>query len=733
MQDLKKDVIALAHSRPKDFLVSYPKDFLVSYQFPRSATRPFGRSPQVMVWLNIAFAAGLLATIAPAANAQTQSQLFANPQELPSTPGIAAPPKTMMALTREPAERAGAVHYDLDIDYTDSSIKNPATGRYDKVHLRSYKGPGTNPAAPFVAPTIVMTPGGRIGISLHNKLKPEPSCLQPQQDADIPHCFNSTNLHAHGMWVSPTGNSDNVLVSVHPGVSFDYEYNIPADHPAGTYWYHSHLHGSTALQVSSGMAGALIVRGDRLPTPDKNGDIDTLLRTPSGEPFQERVLVLQQIQYACLDANGQIKVRKDKDGNVVAWVCDTDDVGVIEFYNDPKGGEPQFGPRTWGQSGRFTSINGVVAPTFDAKVGEFERWRMIHAGVRETITVAFRKKKKDAPAYENLTTGHAADYIKENCSEQSLPYYVIAADGLTMAAAQEKTSVTLQPGYRWDALVAFPEEGKYCVVNETVPSGASVSGDKVSPQYLGTIDVSPGAVVGTAANLRESLAKALVAGAQRLPEPVRATVIADLNNGLKLTKFTPHRDIAASEITGQQGLVFFIHLPSKDLPKLFFAVSDKAILGPKHFDPLAFRPNPYDPTRIDRTLTLGGVDEWTLQAAFVSHPFHIHINPFQIAEVLDPSSKDISGPDGMAPDGDLQYRDLKGVWKDTLWVKSGVQDFPTDLAAGLYTIKVRTRYQRFIGEYVLHCHILDHEDQGMMQNVQIVPGDGAGGVALLHH
>lgn len=42
----------------------------------------------------------------------------------------------------------------------------------------------------------------------------------------------------------------------------------------------------------------------------------------------------------------------------------------------------------------------------------------------------------------------------------------------------------------------------------------------------------------------------------------------------------------------------------------------------------------------------------------------------------------------------------------------------------IYTIVVRTRYQRYIGEFVLHCHILDHEDQGMMQNVSIVIPNG---------
>lgn len=57
--------------------------------------------------------------------------------------------------------------------------------------------------------------------------------------------------------------------------------------------------------------------------------------------------------------------------------------------------------------------------------------------------------------------------------------------------------------------------------------------------------------------------------------------------------------------------------------------------------------------------------------------------------------------------GDPQFLDLRGVWKDTIFTK---QD---------YEVVMRTRYERYIGEYVLHCHILDHEDQGMMQNVRI--------------
>ena len=68
---------------------------------------------------------------------------------------------------------------------------------------------------------------------------------------------------------------------------------------------------------------------------------------------------------------------------------------------------------------------------------------------------------------------------------------------------------------------------------------------------------------------------------------------------------------------------------------------------------------------------------------------------------------------------------MRGVWKDTLWIKNGMSPFAprADQPKGVYTVIVRTRYRRYIGDFVLHCHILNHEDQGMMQNVRIVlPG-----------
>ena len=650
------------------------------------------------------------------APARTDDRTFVNPAKIDIRVGT-APKSTLMALPPSTPRTEGDKQLDLNIVYSDSAIYNPGTGRKDRVRLRSYVGRDADPNRPYVAPTIEVAPGDTVRITLNNKLPADPSCTDGDHEPNVPHCFNGTNLHAHGVWVSPAGNSDNVLLSINPGVSFQYEYNIPLDHPAGTFWYHSHRHGSTALQVSSGMAGALIIRGSRLPTAEANGDIDTLLVGRDGQPMPERILVLQQIQYACLDAQGAIKVTRNEAGQVVAWPCDPGDVGGIEFYADP-GGNGLFGPGTWTQSGRFTSINGVVLPKFAARAGQIERWRLIHAGVRDTIALELRALKPDAPAFDRLKAADADRFIADNCTGDPLPYHLIAADGLTMAAARQVTQTTMQPGYREDALVVFPAAGKYCVINAAVPASASVTREAAERRLLGVVVAEGGTTVkDTGAYVRD----VLIRGARRaMPQAVRERVIADLRNGLRLGKFIPHPDIGDGELTGTQELTFRI---DTSVEPARFGV------GGAGYDP-----RPYDPERIDRVLPLEGVEEWTLRSLFASHPFHIHVNPFQIVRILDPQGRDVSAPGAVDDAGgtpDPQYPGLKGVWKDTLWLKSLIP--PQTAPAGIYTAVIRTRYQRYIGEYVLHCHILDHEDQGMMQNVRIDLPDGRGGTAGPHH
>ncbi|WP_372742552.1 multicopper oxidase family protein [Neptunomonas sp.] len=646
----------------------------------------------------------LMSSFTLTAMALNTGQIVTNPRILEEQPVRTESLKdfTLMGLPRVKSADFHERILDLKVVYTDAQLFNPATARYDKVRLRSYNGTDVSPETPYVAPSIEIKPGETVRVNLDNQLPADSKCAGSVHDMNEPHCFNGTNLHTHGLWVNPAGNGDNVLLSINPGVKFEYEYNVPSDHPAGTFWYHTHRHGSTALQVSSGMAGALIIRGDRLPTETGNGDIDTLLT-----PFLERTLVMQQIQYACRtkptaqDPNGKIK--QDANGR---YICDPGDVGVIEDYD-------QFGPGTWPASGRYTSINGLVLPTFEAVQGKIERWRMIHAGVRDTISVQFFKVRsnKSAAAYDKIKSAtEEKNLITNNCSTEPLPYTLIAADGLTMGAGHQVDLATWQPGYRYDALVVFPEAGEYCVVDASGPESATVNGLEVGGRLLGFVNASTGTAV---TDIKSYVTEVLLDQADRvMPDGIKAQVMSDLHDGMKFTHFIPHADVAASEVTGKQELTFNIDVtnPSQGVK---FEVGNTLNTDDAQ---------PYDPNRIDRKLVLGTVDEWVMQSHFVSHPFHIHVNPFQVVEILDPNGKDVSALDSVDDYGgsiDPQYAGLKDVWKDTLWIKSVKQG--KDYVP--YTIKVRTRYQRYIGEFVLHCHILDHEDQGMMQNVAVVlPG-----------
>jgi FtsP/CotA-like multicopper oxidase with cupredoxin domain len=608
---------------------------------------------------------------------------------------VTSPPPLTPALQGAPGT-SGEFMLDLDIAYRDATLWNPASGRDEPVRLRAYLAPGMGPDDPIVSPMIAVTPGTTLRIRLNNRLPDDPGCDHASGDVNVPHCLNGTNLHTHGLWVNPAGNGDNVLISVNPGMSFDYEHHVASDHPAGTFWYHTHRHGSTALQVSSGMAGALIVRGDRLPSFNANGDLDTLLRHRRNTAFTERVVILQQIQYACRDAQGGIKVNADK-----TYRCDPGDIGGIEGYD-------QIGFGTWPASGRYTSINGRILPTFaGAATGVVERWRMIHGGVRDTINLEFRKLRADAPGADLLSTSQLDQYVAQQCDGPPLTQHLVAADGLTMAAVMPVAQTVFQPAYRWDALMVFPEAGTYCVIDAAAPPAGTIDFAPPSRQLLAFVSVEQGRAV-PGADVTAFLESELVAAAARnMPHSVRDAVIADLRSGMKLTRFVPHPDVRDDEITGTQQLVFNI---DTSLPQAVFQVDGK----------------PYDPARIDRALDLGAVEEWTLASNFASHPFHIHVNPFQVVSITDPNGKDVSAPGAVDDAGglvDLQYRGLKGIWKDTIWVKSLV---PPGSPPGRYTVKVRTRYQRYIGDFVLHCHILDHEDRGMMQNVRVaLPGGGA--------
>jgi FtsP/CotA-like multicopper oxidase with cupredoxin domain len=98
----------------------------------------------------------------------------------------------------------------------------------------------------------------------------------------------------------------------------------------------------------------------------------------------------------------------------------------------------------------------------------------------------------------------------------------------------------------------------------------------------------------------------------------------------------------------------------------------------------------FDPNRVDQTVKLGATEEWIVRNTSSEwHPFHIHVNDFQVV-----------ARDGVAVDS------------------HGYQD-TVPLPPNSETT-IRMKFLDFSGKFVYHCHILSHEDFGMMAVVEVV-------------
>src|SRR5258708_5013014 len=107
------------------------------------------------------------------------------------------------------------------------------------------------------APTLRLSPGDQLKITYVNDLPAKPS-----ESCAITPCMDMTNLHFHGLTVSPDAPQDDVLdMMAAPGKTLHYTVQIPKDHSPGLYWYHTHPHGESHRQVLDGMSGAIVIEG----------------------------------------------------------------------------------------------------------------------------------------------------------------------------------------------------------------------------------------------------------------------------------------------------------------------------------------------------------------------------------------------------------------------------------------------------------------------------------------
>jgi FtsP/CotA-like multicopper oxidase with cupredoxin domain len=139
----------------------------------------------------------------------------------------------------------------------------------------------------------------------------------------------------------------------------------------------------------------------------------------------------------------------------------------------------------------------------------------------------------------------------------------------------------------------------------------------------------------------------------------------------------PLETIRDSEITNRRTLVFSARAPEAE--------------AAGHWQEFGFfiDGRKFDPGRIDQRVKLGTVEEWTIQNKHMhDHVFHIHTNPFQVTEV--------NGRPFAARN-----------WRDTVVVPR------------FGSVVFRSRFLDYTGIYMLHCHMMNHEEMGMMQTVEV--------------
>jgi FtsP/CotA-like multicopper oxidase with cupredoxin domain len=425
-------------------------------------------------------------------------------------------------------------------------------------------------------PQLEVEPGDVVRIRLHNRL-------------DRP-----TNLHYHGLHIPPVGNADNVFLSVAPGASQDYGFTIPADHPAGTFYYHPHRHGTVADQVFGGLGGVLIVRGD-------------LDRIPEVRAAREQVLFL-----------------KDLAG-------DDDDF--------PMGAG--MGPGMMlGREGSVLTVSGTLNPPLPIPAGGLLRLRIVNGSNARFWRLAL----------------------------EDHPFHLIATDGGALAAPVELRELLLAPGERADVLVRGDRPpGRYRLLK--LPHA------RVAGGMMGGMGMGPG--MGTGPGWRGGRGPAWRGG-------MRRGGFADAESTVPIATLTYEGAVAPLPLPAQL-------LPVEPLPAPIRSRRFVLNHGMAPGMGMVFLINgrPYEHHRIDTSVRLGDTEEWELvNEGVMDHPFHVHINPFQV----------------ISRDGRPEpFR----AWKDVVLVRAGE------------TVRIRTRFADFAGRTVYHCHILDHEERGMMGVLEI--------------
>jgi FtsP/CotA-like multicopper oxidase with cupredoxin domain len=577
------------------------------------------------------------------------------------------------------------VEVNENAPYTMNVERNAVAGIVQGIPLnyRTFNGK-------FPPDTLVAKPGDKMKITFVNNLEHSAEDYFHPSDVNIPHGFNNLNLHTHGLNVSPTGIEDNVLHVVHPGETFEHEITIPADHPSGTFWYHPHKHGSALHQMASGMCGFLMIEGGA----------DDLNMVPEIAAAKDVELAFHELIVGIKPDNLGTVPNEGTPG--VDLPHPLDYTNPITYSRNPI--YALFSQQAYLQytlngkavdEGVQRDSSGVPIPgtakppEINMAPGELQRWRFGMLCHLQTY------KFKLVNANDPTNTDH-------------IPLRVAAWDGITANEITSHEDIITGPGNRLDLLIKAPTTpGTYQLKMLYEQFGADGNGTNVNEFPIFNEDNTEilfwlPAFTTPAVGATELVILQVNIQGDVNDMPLPAALNPPSNRLPPIETVSRNRTIEF-KVEGQVSINFAAQ------------EGDAGLMDNRKF---TVNSTPFNAHRINETMLLNDSEEWTItnvhtgprQFRQINHPFHIHVNWFYLKEVHEPI-KDANGDHVLDADGHPTFEiHHPNYWADTVDVPHGGKAV------------IRHKFENFTGIFPMHCHVIAHEDEGMMHLCEVVDG-----------